>query len=53
MKLIVGIDFGTSTTVVRYKKEGTDIVLPVKDLNGMSDVIPSAIFRKADNNETQ
>ena len=44
-KLIVGIDFGTSTTVVRYKKEGTDNILPVKDQNGTSDYIPSAIFR--------
>lgn len=44
-KLIVGIDFGTSTTVVRYKKEGTENVLPIKDQNGTSDYIPSAIFR--------
>ena len=52
MKLIVGIDFGTSTTVVRYKKEGTDDILPVKDLNGNSDVIPSAIFRIAGQKES-
>lgn len=45
MKLIVGIDFGTSTTVVRYKKEGSDDISDVKDMNGTSDFIPSAIFR--------
>lgn len=51
-KLIVGIDFGTSTTVVRYKKEGTDNILPVKDQNGTSDYIPSAIFRMEDGQQS-
>ena len=44
MKLIVGIDFGTSTTVVRYKEEGTDVIKPIKDADGVSDIIPSAIL---------
>lgn len=35
MKLIVGIDFGTSTTVVRYKEEGTDVIKPIKDADGV------------------
>lgn len=48
MKLIVGIDFGTSTTVVRYKAEGTDTVNSVKDANGISDTIPTVIFKYAD-----
>ena len=44
-KLIVGIDFGTSTTVVRYKNTGTNDILPVRDKNGQNTYIPSAIFR--------
>ena len=44
MALIVGIDFGTSSTVVRYLEEGTNIALPIKDTNG-SDIIPSVIYR--------
>lgn len=47
-KLIVGIDFGTSTTVVRYKREGTDNIVPIKDKDGVSDIIPSAIFIRND-----
>lgn len=45
MKLIVGIDFGTSTTVVRFKEEGADSVKPIKDSDRVHDIIPSAIFR--------
>lgn len=51
-KLIVGIDFGTSTTVVRYKMEGSKEISSVKDLNGTSDFIPSAIFRIANQKES-
>lgn len=43
MKLIVGLDFGTSTTVVRYRLEGSDVVQKLED-NGKS-VIPTLIFR--------
>lgn len=50
-KLIVGIDFGTSTTVVRYKKEGTEDILSVKDLNGTKEFIPSTIFRMEDSEQ--
>ena len=46
-KLIVGIDFGTSTTVVRYKLEGADAnsIMPLRD-PGKTDshIIPSCIF---------
>lgn len=52
MKLIVGIDFGTSTTVVRYKVEGTDTVNSVKDTNGIADTIPTVIFKCADGSNT-
>lgn len=52
MKLIVGIDFGTSTTVVRYKVEGTDIVYSVKDADGISDTIPTVIFKCVDGSST-
>ena len=45
MKLIVGIDFGTSTTVVRYRLENSDEIKPVKDADGRSDAIPTVIFR--------
>lgn len=48
MNLIVGIDFGTSTTVVRYRKEGSDVIHSLKDANGISDVIPTVIFRRDD-----
>lgn len=47
MALIVGIDFGTSTTVVRYRLENSDEIQAVKD--GTSDIIPTAIFRNANN----
>ena len=46
MAYIVGIDFGTSTTVVRYKEEGSDVVRNLKDRN--HDVIPSVIFESFD-----
>lgn len=48
MKLIVGIDFGTSTTVVRYREEGTDVIQSVTMDNGKSGIIPTAIFRPKD-----
>lgn len=43
-KLIVGIDFGTSTTVVRWRRENEDVVHTITDSNGMDSVIDSAIF---------
>lgn len=46
-KLIIGIDFGTSTTVVRYKLEGSDTLCTIKDSDGRSDIIPSVIFKTA------
>lgn len=52
MKLIVGIDFGTSTTVVRYKVEGTNTINSVKDADGISDTIPTVIFKCADGSNT-
>ena len=48
MKLIVGIDFGTSTTVVRYRVDGSDVIQTIKDKNGVSDIIPSVIFKQFD-----
>lgn len=45
MKLIVGIDFGTSTTCVKYKWEGSDPINSIKDANGVTDIIPTVIFR--------
>lgn len=45
MKLIVGIDFGTSTTCVKYKWEGSDPINSIKDANGVTDTIPTVIFR--------
>lgn len=53
MKLIVGIDFGTSTTVVRYKMEDSDVIQTIKDANRMSDIIPTVIFRNSDNGKTE
>lgn len=49
MKLIIGIDFGTSTTVVRYKWLGSDSICLIKDADGSSDLIPTVIFRPAAN----
>lgn len=47
MKLIIGIDFGTSTTVVRYKMLGSESIESIKDADGKSDLIPSVIFKPA------
>ena len=44
MKLIVGIDFGTSTTVVRYRMEDSNIIQSIKESNG-NDIIPSVIYK--------
>ena len=44
MKLIVGLDFGTSTTVVRYCMEGSDVVQKLEDKG--KTVIPTLIFRR-------
>lgn len=52
MKLIVGIDFGTSTTVVRYRVEGSSVIQAVKADNGKTEIIPSAIFKPADGGST-
>ena len=53
MKLIVGIDFGTSTTVVRYRMEDSDVIQSLKDANGTSDVIPTVIFRNSEYDRTE
>ena len=45
MKLIVGLDFGTSTTVVRYKLEGENRVYELKEGTGITSVIPTAILK--------
>jgi len=45
MKLIVGIDLGTNTTIVRYKWVGSDSITAIKDADGASDIIPTVIFR--------
>ena len=50
MKLIVGIDFGTSTTVVRYRLENSDRIEVVTDANRMSAIIPTVIFRSPEGN---
>ena len=49
-KIIVGIDFGTSTTAVRWRKEDSDEVHVLNDSNGRT-VIDTAIFIPDDNGE--
>lgn len=53
MKLIVGIDFGTSTTVVRYRMENSNEIHVLKDANGIGDIIPTVIFRNSDYGTTE
>lgn len=48
MKLIVGIDFGTSTTVVRYRLENSDVFQAVTEVDGSSAIIPTLIYRYPD-----
>ena len=52
MKLIVGIDFGTSTTVVRYRMEDSDDIYSLKDPSGNSDIFPTVIFKYSDYDAT-
>ena len=52
MKLIVGIDFGTSTTVVRYRMEDSDVIYSLKDQSGNSDIFPTVIFKYSDYDAT-
>ena len=40
-KIIVGIDFGTSTTAVRWRKEDSDEVHVLNDSNGRTVIEPS------------
>jgi hypothetical protein len=47
MKLIVGIDFGTSTTVVRYRMENSNEIKSLLDANGINEIIPSVIYRNS------
>lgn len=54
MKLIVGIDFGTSTTVVRYRtkgengENGKDVTIQSLKTGSHSDIIPTVMFRHED-----
>ena len=43
--LILGIDFGTSTTVLRFRMADSDAIYPVKDRYDGCDYIPTAMFK--------
>lgn len=49
MARIIGIDFGTSTTVVRYRNDGDIDTKEIIDSNGRQ-TIPTAIYRSANGN---
>jgi len=53
MKLIVGIDFGTSTTVVRYRMENSNEIKSLVDANGINEIIPSVIYRNSNYGTTE
>lgn len=50
--IIIGIDFGTSTTVVKYKVMGNEKIFPIPDLNHGNTIIPSVILKYNDGRPT-